>query len=41
MTMKITSTMAAGLIQRYLRPSVHGPGSNASPIRQRRNTGST
>src|SRR4051794_32315298 len=42
MTTQIATQMiAAGLIHLYLRPSVHGPGSNASPIRQRRNTGST
>src|SRR5262245_58777069 len=36
-----TQISAAGLIHLDLLPSVHGPGSNASPMRQRRNTGST
>ena len=34
-------TIAAGLIHLYRGPSVHGPGSNASPIRQRRKVGRT
>ena len=42
MTTQIATQMiAAGLIHLYFVPSVHGPGSNASPIRQRRNTGIT
>ena len=31
-----TQTVANGFIHLYLRPSVQGPGSNSSPIRQRR-----
>ena len=38
-THSATQTIAIRLIHLYLRPSVHGPGSNLSPIRQRRNTG--
>ena len=38
-THSATHTNAIGLIHRYFDPSVHGPGSNRSPIRQRRNTG--
>ena len=36
-----TQMIAAGLTHLYFLPSVHGPGSNASPIRQRRKVGST
>ncbi len=36
-----TSTIATTHIHLYLLPSVHGPGSNASPIRQRRKIGMT
>ena len=35
-THSATQTTAIGLIHLYLLPSVHGPGSNLSPIRQRR-----
>src|SRR5258708_1928086 len=42
MTTQIATQMiAAGLIHLYLRPSVHGPGSNASPLRHPRKPGST
>src|SRR5688572_23086353 len=36
-----THTIAIGFTHLYFVPSVHGPGSNASPIRQRRYTGIT
>src|SRR5437879_2584425 len=34
-----THRNAAGFTHLYLAPSVHGPGSNLSRMRQRRNTG--
>ena len=33
------SIIAIGAIHLYLLPSVHGPATNASPIRQRRKIG--
>ena len=38
-THRATQTMAIRLTHLYFAPSVHGPASNLSPIRQRRNTG--
>jgi hypothetical protein len=38
-THSATQAIAMMLTHLYLRPRVHGPASNASPIRQRRNTG--
>src|SRR3954468_18312319 len=40
-TTMITSTTAIGAIHLYLLPSVQGPGTNESPIRQRRKIGIT
>jgi hypothetical protein len=36
MVISATHTTANGFIHLYLLPSVHGPASNLSPIRQRR-----
>ena len=38
-TFSATQMIATRLIHLYLRPRVHGPGWNLSPMRQRRNTG--
>jgi len=38
-THSTTQTIAIRFTHLYLLPSVHGPGSNASPIRQRKYTG--
>ena len=38
-TQMATQMMAIRFTHRYLRPSVHGPASKASPMRQRRKIG--